>query len=207
MNIGKRLLAAAAVAAVLGPVPGLAFDKGIKAGINIANASLDMANAPSTDSITGLTAGAFVSLGLGPIELEPNLLFTAKGYGYDDVSGGVTTEVVNNFSYIEIPVLLKWMIIPAGPVKPYVGAGPSIGFLLSAENKATLSGAETATDIKDFMKTTDMSAVITAGVRLGLAVISLHAEVRYAIGLADISDTSTYGLKNNVVSILAGVGF
>ncbi len=204
MNIRKILMVASVL---IMPVTGMAFDKGIKAGVNIANASIDVANAPSTDAITGLTAGAFISLGLGPIELEPNLLFTAKGYGYDDVSGGVTTETVNNFSYIEIPILVKWMIIPVGPVKPYLGAGPSFGFLMSAEAKSTIAGVEDTADIKEFMKGTDMSAVLTAGVRFGLAVVSLHAEVRYAIGLSDISDGGAYSLKNNVVSIIAGIGF
>ena len=42
---------------------------------------------------------------------------------------------------------------------------------------------------------------------MGLAIVSLHAEVRYAIGLADISDMAGFSAKNNVVSILAGIGF
>jgi hypothetical protein len=196
-----------AAALALAPVSGRAFDLGIKGGVNIANADVDDATAPSTDSITGLVAGGFLSLGLGPIELEPNLLFSVKGYQYDASVAGAAYEVVNNFQYIEIPVLLKWFVIPAGPVKPYLGAGPSLSFLMSAESKAKLAGSTTTTDVKDALGAADYAAVIAAGVRLGLAVVSLHAEIRYSIGLADVSDTSGASLKNNTVSILAGVGF
>lgn len=208
MNIGKNLITAAVAAAALCPLRADAlFDLGVKAGVNIANADLDVAGAPSTDAITGFTGGGFIAIGLGAIELEGDLLFSAKGYGYDEDISGAAATVVNNFNYIEIPVLLKWMIIPVGPVKPYLAAGPSLSFLMSAESKTELAGASDTQDIKDSLGAADYSAVIGAGVRIGLAVVSLHAEVRYAIGLADVSDTSGYSLKNNTVSILAGIGF
>lgn len=207
MNNASRLVMVAIAAAVICP-PGAhaGFDLGVKAGVNIANASIDTANAPSTDAITGLTAGAFVSLGLGAIEIEPDLLFTAKGYKYGDPAVP-NAEFVNKFQYVEVPVLLKWMIIPAGPVKPYLGAGPAIGFLTSADVTSKIAGASTTADAKSALEGSDYSAVIEAGVRVGLGGLSLHGDVRYSIGLADIQKTGSGSLKNNTVSILVGVGF
>src|SRR5687768_9994598 len=126
MNMGTKLITVAVAAMALCPLRADAlFDLGVKAGVNIANADLDVAGAPSTDAITGLTGGGFLAIGLGAIELEGDLLFSVKGYQYDQDISGAAYEVVNNFSYIEIPVLVKWMIIPVGPVKPYIAAGPS----------------------------------------------------------------------------------
>ncbi len=207
MNTGKKLITAAVAAMALCPLRADAlFDLGVKAGVNIANASIDTANAPSTDAITGLTAGAFLSLGLGAIEIEPNLLFTAKGYKYGDPTTP-DAEFVNKFQYVEIPVLVKWMIIPVGPVKPYLGAGPAIGFLTSADVTSKIAGASTTADAKSALEGSDYSAVIEAGVRIGLGAISLHGDVRYSIGLADIQKTGSGSVKNNTVSILVGVGF
>lgn len=210
MRIATQVIAALAVlGASVAPARADMFEKGIKAGVNIANSSIDIdgGTPPDLESVTGLTAGVFVSVGFGPIAIEPDILFTAKGYKYDTTVGAAALSVVNNFNYIEVPILLKWMIIPAGPVRPYLGAGPSIAFLMSAESKADLAGAETTQDVKDSLSSSDYSAVLDAGISFSLGIAKVSADVRYSIGLADVDKTTGVNTKNSVISILAGVAF
>jgi len=208
MKYGKSLIAALSVLALLAGPAGAEFQKGLKAGVNIA--TLTGSSIQNADSITGFTWGVFVSVGLGPVALAPELLFSAKGYKYTGTVGSSALTVVNNFNYIDIPVLLKYSIIPTGPVRPYLAAGPALSILMSAKSKADLAGSTSTTDVKNALSSSDYSIVLDGGLDFALGALTLSADVRYAIGLADVSKSSngvSVNTKNSVISILAGVGF
>lgn len=182
---------------------------GVKAGVNVASLTTDT-NLKDPSSVTGLTGGVFMSIGLGPIAIEPDILFTAKGASYDAAIGTTVLKVVDHYNYIEVPVLLKWMIIPAGPVQPYLGAGPAVSFLMSAKSKQDLAGATTTVDVKKSLASSEYSAVIEAGLAINLVVTTISLDVRYGLGLSNVYKTqngTTIDTKNRVISILAGVSF
>lgn len=202
---GTRWIAVVAVAAMgaMGTAAS-ASELGFKIGANMA--TLNASTFKNTDPVTGLLGGGYVSLGLGTVALEVDLLFSAKGYKLADTAQATALTVVNKFNYIEVPVLLKYMLVPKGPVRPYLAGGPAIAFLMSAESKTELSGATTTTDVKSALANYDYSIVLDAGVSLDVGVM-LSLDVRYSIGLADISRTEGVNTRNSVISILGGIGF
>jgi len=219
MNHGTRSLAvlallmlAAGVALADDAADPMNFQVGVKAGVNIANVS--GSSVASTSSVvlaasqtTGLIGGVFVSIGEGYLAFAPELLFTAKGYQATGAIGTTALTVVDHFNYIEIPMLLKVFLITTGPFRPYLSAGPAVSFLMSAKSKTELAGATTATDVKSALRSYDYSAIANAGLAVSLGFVTLSADVRYDLGLANISRASGVETKNSVVSILAGCGW
>lgn len=207
MTLGKTTLwiAIVAVASLGANAPGAAASEmGVKIGVNMA--SLNASTFKNTDPVNGLLGGAYVSLGAASFAVEADLLFSAKGYKFADSAQATVLTVVNRFNYIEVPVLFKYMLVPKGPVRPYLAAGPAVAFLMSAESKTELAGATTTTDVKSALKNYDYSIVLDAGVSIDVGVM-LSLDVRYAIGLADISRTEGINTRNSVISILGGIGF
>lgn len=153
---------------------------GIKGGLNFAN--IDIENA-DYDSRTGYHFGAFAEIGLGGLALQPELLFSAKGA--DDL----------DLSYLEVPILLKKNFAKVLNVH----LGPQFGFLTKAEMNDQ--------DHKDFMKSTDVSAVVGAGVNLPLGLVG---GARYVYGLSnvwDAQDGSDIEAKNRTLQIYVGWKF
>lgn len=165
---------------------------GIKGGLNFANIDADEAFG-DPDSKTGYHFGIFLEAGLGGINLQPELLFSAKGA--EDV----------DLSYIEVPILLKKNFAKVLNVH----FGPQFGFLTKAEGTSIEivngNATETKIDIKDQMKSADLSAVVGAGVN---APFGLTAGARYVFGLSDINDDgSDAKVTNKTVQIFVGWKF
>jgi len=160
---------------------------GIKGGLNFANVDADDAFG-DPDSKTGYHFGAFLEVGLGGIHLQPELLFSVKGT--DDV----------DLSYVEVPILLKKNFAKVLNVH----FGPQFGFLTSAEGDLDADGSDE--DIKDFFKSSDLSAVIGAGVN---APFGLTAGIRYVYGLSDVWDNDLLDteIKNRTTQIYVGWKF
>ncbi|MTI19444.1 PorT family protein, partial [Fulvivirga sp. RKSG066] len=153
---------------------------GVKGGLNFANVSVEDA-VEDPDSKTGYHFGAFAEIGLGGIHLQPELLFSAKGS--DDF----------DLTYLEIPILLKKNFAKVLNVH----LGPQFGFLTSAESNDV--------DIKDGLKSSDLSAVVGAGVNLPAG---LTGGVRYVFGLSDIDDNAfETEIKNKTLQLYVGWKF
>ncbi len=134
---------------------------GIKGGLNFASVDSDV----DTDGKTGYHFGLYAQAGLAGIFIQPEILFSAKGA--EDV----------DLSYVEVPILLRKNFAKVLNIH----AGPQFGFLLDAEAD---TGSGTV-DIKDDLKSMDLSAVVGAGVSLPGG---LNGGLRYVLGLSDIND-------------------
>jgi len=139
---------------------------GIKGGLNFAN--VDVTGDP--DGRTGFHAGVFAEIGLAGIAIQPEVLFSAKGA--DDF----------DLSYIEIPILLKKNFAKVLNIH----VGPQFGFLTNAE--ANFGAGDE--DIQDFLKSSDISGVVGAGVDLPAGI---GGGLRYVFGFSDINDTLDFG--------------
>ncbi len=146
---------------------------GIKAGANFAN--LDQVGNP--DGKTGFHGGLYAELGAGGFSIMPEVLFSTKGAKDVDLS------------YVEIPILLKKSF--AKVLNFHLG--PQFGFLTKAES--------TNRDIKDTLKSSDISAVFGLGLDLPGG---LTAGGRYVLGLGDIDDSGTLETKNKTFQIYIG---
>lgn len=158
---------------------------GIKGGLNFANADIDAALLENPDNKTGYHAGLFLEIGLAGFHIMPEVLYSFKGAeDYD-------------FTYLEVPILFKKSFAKVLNIH----LGPQFGFLTSAEFDSELLGD---LDIKDELKSTDLSAVVGAGVDLPAGI---SGGIRYVFGLSDVNDnffSSDTEIKNRTLQVYLG---
>ena len=172
---------------------------GVIGGLNLANINTDPDPPSGVDlnSRTGFGVGGVLSFGLGEtfaLQLEPMYLqkgATAKEAGEEDKLEA---------AYIEVPVMIKFPF-GSGDTKPYVMAGPTVGWLLSAE----VDGE----DIKDEVKSIDFGIAFGGGVSLPMGNNTVFVEGRYSLGLTDVNDdpTDDTKFKTKGIQIMAGITF
>lgn len=175
---------------------------GIAGGVNLANVSVD----PEPSGVdfgtrTGLGFGGVFDLTLSDnvaLHFEP--LYLQKGSKLE--SGAEEAKL--KYVYVEVPALFK-LALGTSTTRPYVMAGPTIGFLLSA--KAS-NGIEV--DIKDETKSIDFGLGLGAGVSFPAGNNFVFVEGRYALGLSNINDdpdAEEIDLKNKGIQVIAGITF
>jgi hypothetical protein len=175
---------------------------GAKAGLNIANIGGD--DADNTDSKIGLVLGGLMSYQFSDMfAVQPEVLYTMKGA--TDEGGG--TEYTLSLNYIEIPVLLKFLIPiqGSGSIVPAIYAGPSIAFNVSAESESESQGRTTTTDLDDWVSSVDFGLAFGGSIAFDIGSANqIGADVRYTLGLSSVEDAGLDAdIKNNVFSITA----
>lgn len=118
------------------------------------------------DSKTGYHIGVFYDLGLGPIAIRPGLFYREVGtYEFSDLEENIELNA------IEVPIDVRWRILPLPLVKPYLLAGPVLTFPQS--NTEGFEGTESV----------NLNADIGAGVEITLPGVgfTLMPELRYGI--------------------------
>jgi hypothetical protein len=148
-------------------------------------------------------AGGVLNLGLGgrfSLRIEP--MFCTKGSTVTiDIFGAETATV--RLSYLELPVLLN-VSLSSGAVRPYLIAGPTLGYLTSATGTDS-TGSKT--DIKKNFKKADPGISFGGGLRMR-GRPSFFVEARYTLGLANIAkDSQGFSLKNRGLQLAAGLTF
>lgn len=159
-----------------------------------------------TDMRTGLIVGAAVDVPIAPMfSFQPEFLYTQKGG-----KNGILTDDDPDFEarvevdMFQIPLLLK-VGATAGPVRPFVVAGPAFGFVTSAKAKFEGDGFSDEEDLKetDQVETVEVSGIFGGGIRFGRGTI----EYRYDHGFRDMDKDSDATAKTRTHSILFGVSF
>jgi hypothetical protein len=150
---------------------------GIKAGLNLTNLKVSDPEA-SYDSRSGYHAGIFFREKFSKIAVQPEvLLFTQS----TDVKSTLLGEYQDSFTYLSIPVMLKFYLVSGLNIQ----AGPQFGFLLDGERKFESRLGQGSSDIKDYYKGSDISLSLGGGWDLPFG---LSVDVRYNIGIQDIND-------------------
>ena len=159
-------------------VPGIT-GKGVKLGIGLADISTTLDPYEDIKSFSAATVGVFVTYGFRPnVSLQAELLIEERGAG--EVRSLFKTQI--RYTYLEIPILVKYRLSSSGRVSPSVFFGPAFGFLISAEINDLFVIKNT--DIKDLMKGYDLSFVLGGAIdyrRFGL-------DIRYTIGMINVLD-------------------
>lgn len=183
---------------------------GIKAGLNSSNFSGDTEGADFKSRI-GFNIGAFVAIKLSEkITLQPEVLYSTQGAKVENVSAmynGVnyTGDVKFNFSYINVPIMLKYYVAD----KFNLEVGPQIGFLASAKTSTKIDGfsQKTDQDVKDFFETVDVALNFGAGYDF---TEKFFAGIRYNLGVSNIFNSESGGdskSQNSVFSLSVGYKF
>lgn len=163
----------------------------------------------------GLQIGLLTEFGAKMVAVRAELNYAQKGYNINlneniDGLGTVVQDAKVNFSYLEIPVLLKVKFF--GPLYAY--AGPYFGFALKG-NQVTESYSIDGEDqdineiadvnilkIGDYntipYKKTDFGIATGLGAQFGLGPIHAFAEGRATLGLSNLYDTESDAWKDLV---------
>ena len=175
---------------------------GVIGGLNLANLSVDPDQGVDISNRTAIGIGGILSFGMGEtlaLQLEP--MFLQKGAKLKFSEQGFTLETEFKISYIEVPAMLKFAF-GSSDTKPYVMAGPTVGFLLSAKAEDE--------DVKDDVKSIDFGLAFGGGVSLPMGNNTLFVEARYSLGLSDINDDPDdpdTSIKTKGIQIMAGITF
>jgi hypothetical protein len=135
----KRLISVLALGVLISAYSFAQVGLGIKGGLNIANVSgTDVP--PGSKTLTGFAAGGYLEISLPLLfTIQPEILYSQKGFTYDENVFGTNVKVTAKLNYLEIPVLVKYSF-PVPVVKPSLYAGPAMGILLGAKVKAEAAG-------------------------------------------------------------------
>ncbi|MGB4705220.1 MAG: porin family protein [Candidatus Saccharicenans sp.] len=190
---------------------------GFKGGLNsskiVFSPALDLSG---QKYLQGYSFGAFLSLNLGPIGFQPEVLYSRRGLEaqtlLDPWNLGSLAQIKIMLDYIEIPLLVRLNVIPAGPVKLYLFGGPSYNFLQKARTKITYMDWSEEQDVKKDFKSSCLAAVGGVGLDIKIPLLfKITADVRYHYGLGNIlSENSTIPTdkaRNTGFSLLLGIGF
>lgn len=140
---------------------------GIKGGLNFAKLDYDL-DGVDPKSKTGFHVGVFADISLAGIGIMPEAYISFQGSEFD---GGGELDL----TYIQVPILLKKSFAKVLNIH----LGPQFGILTTAED-------EDGEDVKEFLKGSDLSLAVGAGLDLP---IGLSAGLRYVYGLSDINDS------------------
>lgn len=181
------------------------FGVGVKLGANLAKLS-DLESAVASGSKADFAGGGYVSLGRR-VTFQPELLYSRRSTRLTTTGGSGTVKQ----NFIEIPLLVGFRVIPDGPIRPEVYAGPSLSF----ETACKIDGAQgvfaaTTGECTSLFGSTDTKSTLFAGVvggavKLVLGGLVLSADARYNYGLSKVLDEGS-DAKWRYFSILAGVG-
>jgi hypothetical protein len=205
----KKFLAVAAAALCVAAVlpQSLAAGVGIKGGLALSKFAVTPADSVPfpIQNLSGPVAGVYFNLGLGLVSFEADALYVRMGFK-TSVEDATMEDRLN---YIQVPVMLKVKVIPAGPIRPFIFAGGYGSYLLNAKGVMTSSEGSDSGDITDMWQRYDYGAVGGVGVTFKLPGLTLSAEGRYNLGLANIAKDVEEGesAKNRSIMFLVGVGF
>jgi len=146
---------------------------GIAGGLNFNQ--LDDINTGSVNanfrSATGYHIGVFYDLALGPIAIRPGIMYRRVGeYHFPELQ--LPDRDSFSMSLVEVPIDVRWRLLPTPLVKPYLLAGPVLTF------------PQAEGDLDDGVESTNLTADLGAGIEVTLPGLgfTLMPEFRYGIG-------------------------
>jgi opacity protein-like surface antigen len=180
------------------------FAVGLKAGPNFAKINTDASAGENYKNRTGFHGGAFVLIKATKIGVQPEIIFSQQGSKVQINS----ENFESNFSYVNIPIILKLYTVAGINIH----AGPQFGFITKAEapiEDQLSPDGYTVRDVKDKMKTSDITAALGLGWDLPFG---LTIDARYNIGLSKIfkdapNTQQTTDAKNQVIQLSVGYKF
>lgn len=215
------VFAVAAVALFTSQAQAQGVTYGLKAGLNLANVTIKSASTdmPDFKSQIGGVEGIFVNFKLGAVSIQPELLYSQRGTKWtEDEEVGVAILTGHmRITSLELPILVKYNFL-SGAVRPFVLAGPSISYLLSARwqyNVHYYTSGYTdysyAYSMTDDLKKIALAGVFGIGADYHVSKYVFSLEARYHLGLTnvikDTEDSDVTSAKHKGFTVLIGFGF
>jgi opacity protein-like surface antigen len=196
---------------------------GVIGGLNIADAiGKDAVDGSDLDisSRTAFGVGGVLDIGVSKnvaIVLQPMYLQKGAKEKAAEIEG-VTGEATYKANLLEVPVSLK-VSFGSANTRPYLLAGPRIGFILNAKAESNIPGLKGEVDFDELVESTDLGLTIGGGLNFQLERVSLFIEGQYAFGLTDVFKGGTVefngipavydndDVKTRGIQIMSGITF
>ena len=180
------------------------YRAGIKLGVNLSFPNIkerviavEGASISYSSKIEFQFGAAFEVPLTSRIILAPELNFQLKSFYYDldkPLSGDLenSTEGPEKQTWISLPVLVQYDLIPESKFNPFVGVGVSVDYLagssISLNRVAVNAAASPQRTFAIDRNELNFSVLLSAGGKYKIGGGMLIAEIRYAHGLMEISD-------------------
>jgi hypothetical protein len=201
----KSALCCTVLLSLVWPGSALELSAGGRVGLNVSSLFGDSVKAmnPRVGFNLGLFAEEWLSERIG---LQQDLILGTRGARWK--SGQVDYLAYDNFAtvftFLDIPLLVKWCFKKNDAARPALYFGPDFAFPLTAES--VFEG--TAKDMKKETQAFDFGLTVGASldVRQGDAFIPI--DIRYTLGLTNYAKSGEYNahVTHGVFSISAGLG-
>ena len=174
---------------------------GIKAGINVSNASeVPEYWEESIEWKTGLTAGCFLNYAMSDnFSLQPELLFTQKGFG-----GSLLDEIVElsvSLDYFEIPVLAKYAFSAGKKFRPTLFAGPSFAYCFGSELEISTWIFSGAVDFSSVTHVTDFGMVLGGGFDYETSQGTIVFDARFTYNFTNVIISGDFEINGDTETI------
>jgi opacity protein-like surface antigen len=202
-----RSLVLVVVALCLVGVPAFAqssINIGAQGGVNFGNA--DITPDLSTTTRTGFMVGAVVEFEITEMfSIQPEVLYVQKGAKFEMNVSSMDVKATFKFDYIEIPVLFKATFGSSG-FRPFVFAGPNVGFNMVSELEGEIMGQTATQDMSEDTESIDFALDFGGGGEFALnESTTLFGSVRYSLGLTDIIKAEDATAKSNGIQVMVGI--
>jgi hypothetical protein len=173
-----------------------AFCIGPKIGYNTTKLSTD-ASSISSDLKSNFQFGAFVRIG-DKIYIQPEVNYVTKG-GVLKKENTPDQEVT--LKTLTIPLLLGVKVIDLKVASIHLVGGPVASFALNKKLSMTDPGSSWPVNSIDDIKNSAWSLQAGAGVD----VLMFTLDIRYELGLSNMSKVPDFSLKNNLFNVSLGL--
>lgn len=180
---------------------------GFRAGLNIANANIDMMSlGVSPDARTGVHFGVVGELPVWDfLYFQPALLFSQKGYNISMDMEGEHVSGYDHFNYLDLPLNLLFKADLNGP-KLLLLTGPTISWALNGKYKYDYQGSgygEHDEGDLEFGSGDDEydKAAFGWNIGTGLEFGAFQLTGTYTFGLSNITHSDEFEIKHKVVGI------
>jgi hypothetical protein len=191
------------------PAPAAEYSGGGRIGLNVSSIFGD--SVQNLTSRVGFNFELYATEWLNPrLGLQQELVIDMRGgHWTSDPTESMTTVMAynnyaTNFTYLAIPLLVKWRFMNNDAVRPSLYLGPTLAFPLitEAEYNGNTRDMGPNTNKFDF----DVTAGLSLDIRKGNVFIPV--DIRYTYGLTNFAKTGEYNahVKHGVFSISAGLG-
>lgn len=189
----RALVVACATLVIAGPASAKVWHVGARGGAGMTTVRGGIAGIFEPSWQFSPTLGGFMEADLGPtVSVAIEAAYVQKGTTFEtydiDESGSVVgthhTHLV--LEYAEVPILMR-VFLPGAAARPYVVAGPTLGFALKGTVKP--HGGPQSDETSD-MKPVDIGATLGVGARFATAAGTVDIEARYGTGFSDLWDVS-----------------
>lgn len=166
---------------------------GMKLGFNQSKFVGSDTPGKGVSNLPGFAIGGFAVYNVNPRwSLQQELLLLSRGSQINTI-GEMNLHTL--FLYVDLPLQVKFTVLPESTIKPFVSAGPELGLKVLAINEVGQP---------DDIRTLDIGLTFGGGV----SYARISAELRYYRGLSNFDQSADdISLKNQTFSILFGYAF